>query len=61
MKKKNVKKLALNKDAISSLEGVKGGNPMPTPPVAVGCSSPNQCSVKPTCSISFYASDCWLF
>ena len=64
MKKKNLKKLSLNKDAVSNLEQLKGGVGAPASPggpVAVGCSRPNQCSVKRTCSISFYASDCWLF
>ncbi len=61
MKKKNVKKLALNKGAISNLEKVKGGNPKPVSPgpQPVRCSWDNPCSVKPSCWISFYASDCW--
>jgi uncharacterized radical SAM superfamily Fe-S cluster-containing enzyme len=45
MKKKNVKKLSLNKNAISNLEKVNGGNPMPVPApatnVASGC--PGMC------------------
>jgi len=62
MKKKKINKLSLNKDAVSNLDQLKGGNPTPapTPPIAVGCSWNNPCSVKPSCLISFYASDCWL-
>ncbi|MEM6722202.1 MAG: class I lanthipeptide [Bacteroidota bacterium] len=63
MKKKDLSKLSLNKKAISKLDAgipkAGQGGPAPTPPVAIKCSSPNPCSVKPTCLISYYASDCW--
>ncbi len=60
MKKKNLKKLTLNKNEVSNLGEVKGGTAVPVP-APVKCSSPNACSVMKSCSISFYASDCrWI-
>jgi hypothetical protein len=43
MKKKNLKKLSLNKNAISNLEKVNGGNPIPAPATNVASGCPDVC------------------
>ncbi|WP_420573781.1 hypothetical protein [Kordia sp.] len=61
MKKKNIKKLSLNKGSISQLDKINGGNPAPTMITLPACVSVNgtYCATKCKCATERILT-CWI-